>query len=53
MNEIQLELFPEKDLPRLNETEEALLHYMKKCSKLEDELKDIKSRIGELHEITH
>ena len=54
MNEIQLELFPEKDLPRLNETEEALLHYMTKCSKLEDELKEIKSRIGELvDETTH
>jgi len=50
----QLELFPDDNVPRLNETEEALLHYMTKCSKLEDELRDIKHRIGELvDETTH
>ena len=54
MNEKQLELFSDDDLPRLTETEEALLHYMTKCSKLETELKNIKHRIGELvDETTH
>ena len=47
MNNEQLELFDE-ELPRLNDTEEALLHYMQKCMALEEELKEVKERIKEL-----
>lgn len=53
MNETQLELFSIDDLPRLNDTEEALVYYMRKCMQLETELKELKDRIGDLHEITH
>jgi uncharacterized protein YecE (DUF72 family) len=47
MNEQQLELF-EGGLPPLNDTEEALLHYMQKCMTLEEELKEVKEKIKEL-----
>jgi archaellum component FlaC len=47
MNEEQLSLF-EDELPRLNDTEEALLHYMQKCMTLEEELKEVKEKIKEL-----
>jgi hypothetical protein len=47
MNEEQLQLF-ESELPRLNDTEEALLHYMQKCMTLEEELKEVKEKIKEL-----
>jgi prefoldin subunit 5 len=47
MNEQQLSLF-EDELPRLNDTEEALLHYMQKCMTLEEELKEVKEKIAEL-----
>jgi hypothetical protein len=47
MNEEQLELF-ETELPLLNDTEEALLHYMKRCMDLETELKEVKEKIAEL-----
>jgi prefoldin subunit 5 len=47
MDEHQLELF-EEELPRLNDTEEALLHYMQKCMTLEEELKEVKEKIKEL-----
>ena len=52
MNEEQLELF-ETDLPRLNDTEEALLHYMKRCMDLETELKEVKEKINELKQTGH
>jgi hypothetical protein len=35
-------LFPEQNLPRLNDTEEALLHYMRKCSELESEIRELR-----------
>jgi hypothetical protein len=47
MNEQQLSLF-EDELPRLNDTEEALLHYMQKCMDLEIQLKEVKEKIAEL-----
>jgi hypothetical protein len=47
MNEEQLTLFGD-DLPQLNDTEEALLHYMQKCMDLEMQLKEVKEKIAEL-----
>ena len=53
MNETQLELFSIDDLPRLNDTEEALHHYMQKCFQLESELNEYKIKFGELDETAH
>jgi hypothetical protein len=47
MNEQQLKLF-EEELPRLNDTEEALLHYMQLAMSLENELKEVKEQIKQL-----
>ena len=54
MNAEQLNLFTDDELPRLNDTEEALVHFMRKCMQLESELNELKYEIGVLkNEVTH
>ena len=54
MNAEQLKLFTDDELPRLTETEEALVHFMRKCMQLETEINDLKYEIGVLkNEVTH
>ena len=53
MNAEQLSLFTDDELPRLNDTEEALVHFMRRCMQLELEIKELKEQIGDLHETTH
>jgi len=44
----QLHLFTDDVLPKLNDTEEALLHFMKRCIELEEEIKDLKNEVATL-----
>ena len=49
----QLSLFTMDELPPLNDTEEALHHYMQKCLHLENQLNEYKIKFGELDEQSH
>ena len=46
--ERQLELFSDDDLPKLNDTEEALLHFMQRCLTLEEQVKELNQELASM-----